>query len=751
MNIRTTLMMIAATMAPLYAQETAAPTLETYTALATAPQVQPNTPETRADAYPALAYIPADVELALAMSNFGTTIMSTVSAFEASAADDFPPELEQIDSIAIAAGKGTKELCEKLIPLIATSSTSPEQPDYGSRWSALATEPAAAIIRKLSDTYRANMEKAAMSNLPDLKLPPIYAVLSGKQGSDELMRSWYEIAINTIREDITPDSEYEMREVAEVNGYVGICIHPKAEQVINDGYTFTDDGRFVKIEPTERTKAMQDELNKRSFYVLLRREGTNILAVVCENPADIMHPADAAQSILGTDKLSSMDTNLSKPQALAFYSAPGLSTLSNEIQLTNYRSMSEIIIGTFRELAAGESEQKKVWESAAKGAELLTSTITNIVLPKSDKPDCFQIWHEEGSIGMQYTCAANGLNFTPGKLSLTALADTPATILYTESTPFSGANIPPCTELIDALAAVADGFVATANPEAQAEMQQELAMAKNFLPDAKSLCSALQTIGSGLGGSTAIAIDSAGNMPAILGGRPGNTAAIPRICFYSGVSNRSKLAEGWQQTLKVAADVATKLGSDPSVINMLPIVPTVNGNTTSFSVALPWFTPNLVPNVTVSDTTITLGTSSDYNAQVTAAATGAADFTGCVFSLKFEPLATTARGIADELTAIAEQEKATTQSNIQPHPIAPEPEPQTSDDEPEYIEEEDYDEEEIGSYHYVEPTPAEQNAAQAQDIAQFCENIARVAERLDATTTTSGGNMTIRAKITLKK
>ena len=277
---------------------------------------------------------------------------------------------------------------------------------------------------------------------------------------------------------------------------------------------------------------------------------------------------------------------------------------------------------------------------------------------------------------------------------------------------------------------------------------------KAFLPELKSIFGSIQTIGDGMGNSMAITMDSAGSMPAILGGTPGNTAAMPRICFYSGVTDRAKLSEGWDGLIKTAGEIAAKLGQDPSVVNMLPIVPTTMGNAVSYSVAMPWFTPDMVPNLTVSDTAFTVGTSSNYNAEIAAAATGTTPFAGCVCSIRFAPLAKTARGIAEELKKIAKEEKAPlslgvegeaeVDTDVEDDVIAAATEDEDSED---YIEEEDYEEED--RYIYKAPTPAEERAEQADDIAEACEAVARYVDRVDGVVTVKDGTTTARVSIKL--
>lgn len=753
MNMRATLMIMAATVAPVYAQAPIPAVNETYAALSATVQAPAASPDARAAVYPALAHIPADVEAFITLCDLSNMLKPCVKIITPTGGE-MPEELLKLDSFALAIGSGSKEALNNLLPLVLHHYNEEEGATFGKLWSATAAEPVSSIIQKVFTDYADSLKQTLADSMPKLKLPPVYAVLSGKAGSEDMLNNWCNLAVASMQENIEPANEYEAREAVEINGYKGIKLKSMGNNLIQPGYEFNaETGTFAPKELTETDKLLQNELNKRNFYILLRQQGTNILAVICENPEDISEPADATQSVLGSDKVSAADAHLGQAPIMLGYTAPDLNAMQTKLQVAPYMGMAQQVSKVFTELAAQGGEQKTVWENAVKSADLLTSTINKWLFAEQQIPELLQMWREKSADGKEsveilFTGNSSDLSYNPGKLVLTAQADSPATIFYAESTPCNLKSLPTCTELIDAADNLATAYTSTLQPGARDAALAQLTIARNFIPEAKALCSALQTIGSGMNGSKALSIDSAGSMPVLLGGTPGNKAAVPRISFYSGVSDRAKLNEGWQQILSTASSVAVKLGSDPSVINMLPIVPTVNGSISSYNVAMPWFTPDMVPNVSVSDTGLAIGTSSNYNAEVMAAATGNMDFTGCVFSIKFDNLATTARGIANELTAVAEAEKKA----AAPAVVEASPAPESTDEEEEdsYIDEEDYEEEDPYSYAYEELTPAEERASQARDIAEACENIANMVQRLDGTATTNEGRLIIRAKATLK-
>ncbi len=744
MNMRTTLMLMAATMAPIYAQEPAETSAETYARLAAPVTAPATTPEQRAAVYPTLAYIPADVETLITINHINEIVTNFAKAIGES--DDMPQEIDLLESLTIATGKGTLELLSHATAIYTEQATEEEDYiDFFRQWSETTT-PASAIIKKHTEAYLAGLKAQSINAIKSIKLPAIYGIISTKDGGEAMLTQWQNKAFGEMTEGIgNDDADDSKREAYEKNGYKGLKITLKGEDLVNRGYEFdSESGELKKLPLTETQALISETIDGRVLYVVTKQEGNKLISIVTENEADLDLPTDMAQSILATDKLAKADANLGKNPYMLSYAAPGFDTKTSELQMNAILGLSKpLVTGIFTELATQPGNNQEVWASAAKAATLLSNTISSLTLPDCPMPDVIQVWMENNALQIQYDGNTQGSTYQPGKLSLTAQPDKPGTILYYESTPWSYNLNTDCNSIIDALVSLTDGFVATLPEEAQIDSIPQVAQVKTFLPDVKALIASLKTVSEGMGNSTALTIDSAGSMPMILGGSPGNKTAIPRICFYSGVTDRSKLAEGWQQLLTTAANFATKGGADPSVINMLPIVPAVKGNATSYTVAMPWFTPDMVPNVTVSDTAFTVGTSSNYNAEIVAAATGDTPFAGCVASIKFAPLAATARGIAKELRAIADAESK---------PLALEDTPADAEDddseedylEEDYIEEEDYEE---SDYYSRRSSPAEERAESAEELADALETAAKVVERIDLTSTINNDTHTMRVQI----
>ncbi len=750
MNMRTTLMLMAASIAPIYAQEPADSAAQVFSRLATPASATTATAAQRAAVYPGLAYIPAQVEAFVTLNDLAPLgeLISDMTG------DTAQPWMSALQGLTIAVGPGLADMLKQTEPWSITSSL--EECDNCKPLVQTLADPASAIMTKLLDAYKDNAKKAALANMPNIKLPAIYAVLNGTPESEAMLSSWLELAMGTFENGANESNEDET-EYVEINGYRGLKIQLKGKTFISSPYEYNEEtGEVVQVPLTPEQQAASDEIDKRTIYVLLKQQGCALIGVVCEDTAALALPATAEESVLATDKLAKADANLSNSPIFLGWGDAAITTNMNATRVAPYIGLTKLAGQAFAELAAAGDAQAPTWQAAANGTQVIADTIAKLTIPQPTTPDTMQVWKTEGYVNVEYSSNANGISYKSGSLNLTSLAQKPNTIVYLASTDYSNANTIDCGQLVDAVVNVATGYAAAAQNSEM--MSAQLEMAKAFVPDVKNLCAAFGTIGSGLDKNTVLTIDSAGSMPAILGGRPGNTTAIPRIAFYAPVTDRAKLNEGWQAIVKTASEIATKVGSDPSIVNMLPIVPKAEGNATTYSVHMPWFTPDMVPSITVSDTAFAAGTSSTLNEELVATATGSLPFAGSVFSIQFQPLATTARGIADALAAEAKADDEPLSLGVEGEVKddtevavveADTDEEDTDSDSDDYIEEEDYEE---SDYHsYKAPTPAEERAEQADNIADACEAAAKYIERLDGTVTTEGDTATIRMQIKLKK
>lgn len=745
MNIRTTLMLMAATVAaPLTAQQPA----DVYTALA-APATASATADQRAAAMPALAIMPADTEVCYAFTDIPGFIenLRNIGAISESDIRYMPEELLAINSFALAGGKGSSATIKSLMSLYNAYSAADMLPALKMVAAGAAADYAESLkaaIEKDEATTTANFK----AELAQVKLAPCYGVLALNADKEDMATEWYE----TVIDELQSETEHEDGiEFVTINGFKGI----KAQMPESEAEATPWDD--------EMDVAIKQEVCKHIFYVLLKQEGTNLIAVVCEDPTQINTAATPQDSILGTDKLAKGDSKLSAGLNMVFYASAEATAAMYGSNTDSFAQVGKTVQSMFTTVAAKADANQAKFAAAAKGMGDIIAAWDNWVNANIDRPTTAFISWGNKCIDVDFTCDNCGFIFKPAKLSLLNKAADPNTILYGESAYLSSNKLPQISQMIDAGISVADGVMALAPADQQNATAVTMAQIKAFLPEAKQACDAFSTVLSGLDNTCAVVLDASATMPFILGGKPGNTTAFPRLAIYSGVSDRAKLSAGWDSLLDVAGKVAEKVGYNAAAVNMLPIAPKVAGKATSYSVSLPWFSEDMVPNLTVSDTAFVAGTSAVLNAEIAETATATADFNGAVFTVKFAPLATALRSVADDMADRAEAEAASkpaeekAEAKVTPAtPPAPvvvveDDDEEDFDDETDYVEEDDFDEEDVYSYHYVEKSPAQRRADSYNEAAEAAEAISEYVDSVNGVYAGDENDVRIHVQVKFKK
>lgn len=738
MNMRTTLMLMAATVAgPVFAQQPA----EVYTAL-TAPSTVTATAAQRAEAMPALAVLSADCESCFTFTNIPGFIdhLHAMGAIDDEDYADMPDEVRAVNSIAIAGGKGSAAMITTIMHLYLSYNAD-------GMISAL-KHIVAGTAPEYKDTLCAEVDKALAANMESFKallaqgkIAPVYGVLVANPGYEPMIAEWYEMLTAEIAEEASYDDNMEF---VTIDGFCGIKLQIPAEAAEPNPWS------------DEFEVAFMQEAVKRNLYVLFKLEGDTIISVVCEDPADINTAATPEESILGTDKLAKADAKLNNGLHLAFYADAATCNSYTQYNSEDITQVGKVVQNMFTALAAKGDSKQNTFTKAATAMGTFIDVWTNLTSGTSTMPTTGFVCWNDTCIDADLSCDNLGNAAKPAKLSLLNKAADPNTIIYFESAYPETCKLPHLNTLIDAGMDIAEGVIAIAPENERRTVTMEMAAVKAFLPDAKQAVEALGTITSGLDNSFALVVDNQATMPTCLGGKLGNTTAFPRIAFYSGVSDRSKLSEGWDALLSVAGNVAQKVGYDPDVVQMLPIAPKMAGSATSYSIVMPWFTEDFVPNLTVSDSAFVVGSSAKLNAEIAETATGTLEFPGAVCTIKFAPLATTLRSVADDMADRAEAESAKNPAKATPAPVVvvaadEEDFDEEFDEDADYVDEEEFDEEEIYSYHYREPSAAERRAENFDDAADAAEAIAEYVDSINAAYTSQNGEARMHIQVNFKK
>ncbi len=649
MTTRTILLTLAATVAPLCAQQPApaAPAAHMFTHLA-APTVPGTTatPEQRARVFSALALLPQDISDFAVLTNIGNNLrqLEESGRFPDFSAADLPAELLALDTIALASCPATPATYALLQHALVSLSTVQSTVELTEEWAAEArAELSDTIIEELllrADATASQPENAAEGT----RIPAAYIVLTSKPGEEAMLQECSTLLLADLQDGSRPGITL----VNNVNGFSGIRMD------VTETYRESLEKATKDMAPRRREQLLS-ELTRHPLHILVRQQGNALIVAICEDPQELKLAASPAESLLATNKLAPCDANLAKRMIAAAHVSPELSAIGNAVNSQPTINLANGVSAAFSRLAEVEPANKEAYEKAAAAVSFMGAELQKLIRPISH-PAFMQMWCD-GDLHLTATCDAQGCSFRPGVLRLASLADAPKTSLYAESTPLqTGINPPDGEAVIDAMFSLAEGISLTLAGEDRRQAEGALTAVRSFAPELRSLAAAGATVCDGLNGQLAFVMDSAHTpLPPIGGAKTGIHAEAPRFAIYAGVDDRSKLGRGWDALKAGAAQVAVKLGAPAELVNLLPITEKQAGAATSYSVTLPFFTQDAVPSVAVTDTGMALGSSVNLTTQVAESATGTTPFAGAAFALKFEPLARTLRSLATALDHDAEE------------------------------------------------------------------------------------------------
>ncbi len=599
-------------------------------------------PEERAAVFSALALLPQDVSDFAVATNIGNSLQRLINSgrFPELNPGDFGDEALALDSAAIAMTAASPASCELVrkvlttLPIIsAYQQITDAEDEMKEKARTLIANHLLENAQKSLGISRGESGLVLDEVWKQAHIPTLYAVITCKPGQDAALHEAYTNALKTLRENKKPWQS----DVDDVNGFSGVCLDmAKWRESLQPG--------------NELETLFADLLAERKFYLVARQQPNAVIFALCEDPNELKLAASPADSVLATDKLAYCDANLKKGMLGAALVSKEMQEIHQASGIAGLLKLAPLISESFTQLGLQHAPKRPLYDNTAAALNLLTKEAQQFAHPISH-PTTVQAWCDD-DLHIHATGDAQGASYEKGTLRLGSIAEAPGTALYLESTPIdSGVTLSSPKVLLEAAMDVARGFAFTLKLQAKRDAEQGIAAVEQFMPELQSLAGACSTIRSGMDGQFAIILDSTqAPLPPIMSGS-GQLASVelPRLAYYGGVADRSKLSQGWDALLATAGQVAGKLGADPSSISMLPIVPETVGTATSYKVSMPFFSADFVPSLTVSDKALALGTSSKLNTQLVEGATGTTPFAGSVLNFRFAPLAKSLRSLANAL------------------------------------------------------------------------------------------------------
>lgn len=626
MTKTTTLMLLAASLAPLplFAEEHA-PAADCFAKLIAPAQSSAMTLQQRAEQFAAAAILPADVDMALVMPRREQCGEQNKCMLNF-------PDIPHADSIALGLAKGTGNSLAALNAFTTLMQMPQTTDEAAAEWREDARESLKELISRGAENVKQKSLAQAAQMAEQIAIQPIYLITSPKVGEENEFRQSMKVFVDFLSVNATAIPGAKPVEVDGLKG-VQFSLDDATELSTVQG---SDDVENLLIR----------EFSKRSLCFLIGMKGDKIVCVLCEHPEDVRWAESAEQSVLATEAWSTLSTCPDAPTALVATLSPAMYSAAQLSMNAPYNIVLQELNDLFNAMAGKESADADVFRAAITGLNTIASEIAALQQPIT-KAATVQVQESGQELRISLQTDANGFSYKPGQLRLTSLANSPQGILYCESTEMQYRCKPDGDKLLRAAEAALDGGLATLRQEKRSEISTYMQCIKSYEAELQETRQALITIGEGLGNTSALVVDATEQVPTFLSGQNGTAAVLPRIAFYSGVTDRAKLASGWDMLVSTAGKALDKNGLNPQLVSTLPITAASADGTAAYSLVMPFLTADMGGNVTVSDTAFTIGTSSNLNGEIVKSATGTMPFAGAVFSVNFGQLAKTARSIAD--------------------------------------------------------------------------------------------------------
>ena len=636
-------------------------------------------PAQQAVAVPALAAMPANADFYIAVAR----VNKTAALID----QEFAAQLAAVDSVALVGAQGTAQICDALIPVYTTfyklgvlgglrdlvqgeddwddepmddeeddaegepgaepqTETAEEKPAE----EPAAEEPAAeekapgrwvgaedkvrAEAMKLMNSLTAEVLPALAKNL---SIAPLYGVVTftNPESAAECGAKVEAEFAEMIAE--TPEDEGVSLEAVEAKGMKGvrITVKPEIEDILN-----------VK------------GLAGRSICLLSKVDGTTLTTVICENPEAITFAESPATSLAAAPAMKNAAAEASSPVFAQMFFSPTLMNKAYELDRQCFLALGDGV-KTFLSCCMGCPDQPAETNEVLKGGQaavdVLVSKLTSLYNRPVTKPAIVQFWGGDKSYHAMLSCDSMGLTFEPVPFKLQSKAHAENTVFAMECSPITwntGAGTPffddalegAAKQITDVVRLFMDDTCAAGMDACCAKLPEYAPMIEKAMKGGISI-----TEGLSANSSCGVLLDVGGELPALAQAEPGNAVPMPRLAFVTGVSDRAKLATGWQAIWESAGETLTKLGMDPAMLNLLPIASSEQNGVGTHVISIPGANAALSPNVTVSNTAFVAGTSTALNAELEQCYSGTAGnpSAGWTCTVQLAPLARAAAATAD--------------------------------------------------------------------------------------------------------
>lgn len=551
--------------------------------------------------------------------------------------------IESVGSAAVSAGPGTVQMLQDVFMIIMNVQTVEQLASLEDRWLDVVKPDYSLTIKETLEAEIKRRSESVQKLIRELKLAPIYAAVSAAPGHEEDFDRLYDLVVQQITDSAT-DPTSAQKGIKLTKGDNRLVVEIPRAAIMSD---ILSQGECGAPGVGALSKYGVEALSEGSLYLLVQKQGKSVYLLLCSAPDELVTSAGPTESLIDSPMLHVPDAALPLQQLLGtVWVAPEFSVMQSSVcSESSIAALSGAVSLVFDKLASTDSANARAFSSASAGLKKLITVI--FPQPKgANIPSKLAVWQGQDEIRVILTGDALGYTYQPASLRAASLAAAPETALYVESTPITTPNLPNYDGSLNTVLSVAKELTLTTDEQVQDAIAPSLQQAEGYVTDLLALGDAVQTVFSGLEAPCSLLLSCeqmspSPTLPVHMEGQ-----VMPAIALSSGVKNRAVLSDGWQKLVAAVQQGSVKMGAQPNLISMLPIMPRpLAGSAVSYMLVLPLF-PGFEPQLTVSDKSFVLGTSSSLNNKMlTLESSSGIPFCGAAARVNFAPLAQALREI----------------------------------------------------------------------------------------------------------
>ncbi|MBE6420240.1 MAG: hypothetical protein E7031_08930 [Akkermansiaceae bacterium] len=383
-------------------------------------------------------------------------------------------------------------------------------------------------------------------------LPGSYVVISFKPGGELIMQQMVDELLGELREETRGYHAIYQR-----NGWKGVRF-----------YLPSPASTFSMFHPTQ--KEIQ-QLAKRSYYVVTRIEGTNLIIATTENPAKLVTVSGGAPALINTNKVAHTAVAEQGNLLASFYVGQDFLNASQGLATHVLEGLSKTMKGAFYTISHAHPAKREDAMMAIAGIDNLFAELSKGIV-RQDQPLTGTAWHD-GDLHLEISCDAGGIEFTKAKVDTHVPQDA---ILHAYGSTLTLNNAPSLPAMHKACTGIITGFATTLPVREEMALKGWAYMAESAPRIATIMAEPLLQMYNSLGNGWTFTMNAAPNP---------NGNLCPIISGSITLNDRAAFEKAWYDTRCIMVALAA-IGGPHDAEQMaagLTFEPATKGNTTIYT------------------------------------------------------------------------------------------------------------------------------------------------------------------------